>query len=137
MNTYPKISIFEVKACHSIFTTIFTFILQLYVSNYQLVSNLASKFTGSMIFTACIVCVYNSMFKFIDRLLTFSHIVFYWKNIWGPLGDHVKMVFASSSVLTTFLLWVCVLHMLFGLLPIFSYFGDATYTRVRPIHRCY
>jgi len=43
-------------------------------------------------------CVYNGMFKVIDRLLTFSHMfmMLYWNNIWGPRGDHVIVGFASN-----------------------------------------
>ena len=42
------------------------------------------------------------MFKVIDRLLTFSHML-YWKNIWGPRGDRVRMGFASYR---TALFWL-------------------------------
>jgi len=41
-------------------------------------------------------CGYNGMFKVIDRLLTFSHML-YWKNIWGPRGDRIIMVFTTET----------------------------------------
>jgi len=56
--------------------------------DYGYVMAKSFRYTGGTIFTLCIVtdlwiigpwhCVYNGMFKVIDRLLTFSHI--YWKK---------------------------------------------------------
>ena len=91
-------------------------------------------------------CVYNGMFKVIDRLLTFSHIL-YWENIWGPCGDRVRMGFASNR---TTLFWLflntnyggasytCMLLGLFA--NIFLQFRGcvlfthATYTQVYSVH---
>ena len=52
----------------------------------KLVSNLARKYTGSTIFTVCIVY---------DYLLTFSHTL-YWENIWKP--RRVRVIMESQCI---------------------------------------
>ena len=80
-------------------------------------------------------CVYNGMFKVIDRLLTFSHIL-YWENIWGPCGDRVIIGFASYR---TTLFWLFLntnygVHLVHAIGAFCQYFSSIS--RVRLIHAC-
>ena len=80
-------------------------------------SNVACKYTGSTIFTVCIV--------YTKVCLRFSIVC--WHLICG-----VIMGFAINRTALN-----CVLYMLLGLfLIIFSNFGFVSYTQVRLIHEC-